>query len=63
MLKVTHVEPSHGLWHGKHWSTAMRPSHRMTQLLRCNPYLRLLKKMEGRKGIEGKAHSMVIGSD
>ena len=29
--------------HGKHWSTATRPSHRMTQLLRCSPYSRHLK--------------------
>ena len=37
-----------GSWPGKHWLTAVGPSHRMTQLLR--------------EEIEGEAHSMVIES-
>ena len=56
VLRVTQAESSHGSWHGKHWSTTVRPSHRMTQQYRCNPYLR----HQERKGIEGEAHSMVI---
>ena len=41
VVKVTQVEPSHGFrGMASTGLTAMRPSHRMTQLQRCNTYSR-----------------------
>ena len=40
-----------GSWHGKHWSTVMRPSHRMTQPTALQPLLATPKEMQEHTGI------------
>ena len=41
-----------GSWLGKHWLTAARPSHQLTQLKRCNPCLRHSKRCKDAKELK-----------
>ena len=61
-LRVTQVEPSHGFvaWQALVDGLALRPSNDPAIALQSIPATP--KKAQGRKGIERKAHSMVIES-
>ena len=51
-----------GLWHGKHGSTAMRPSRRNDLAIALQPILATPQEVQGRERAEGKAHSVVTES-
>ena len=46
----------------KHWFTAVCPSHRMTQLQRCNPVFATPERCKDAKELKERLTSMVIES-